>query len=252
MYVAPRDEREEALCALFAKVLGVPAVGVHDSFFDLGGHSLLATRLVSQIRAALGAEVQVRALFETPTVAGLADRLAADAADGADRAPGAPRPALAPEARPAELPLSFAQRRLWFLDRLEGPSATYNIPMAVRLTGPLDADALRAALADVVERHEALRTVFPDTGGVPRQHVLDPAAARPVLTVTAPPEAGTAAAVRAAARHNFDLAHRIPLHAELLVHGPERHTLVLVVHHIAADGWSVALLGRDLATAYTA
>ncbi|WP_327072450.1 amino acid adenylation domain-containing protein [Kitasatospora purpeofusca] len=250
VYVAPRDEREEALCALFAKVLGVPAVGVHDSFFDLGGHSLLATRLVSQIRAALGAEVQVRALFETPTVAGLAARLAAE---DPDRAPGAPRPALAPEARPAELPLSFAQRRLWFLDRLEGPSATYNIPMAVRLTGPLDTDALRAALADVVERHEALRTVFPDTGGVPRQHVLDPAAARPVLTVTEQPEAtAAAAAVRTAARHTFDLARRIPLHAELLVHGPERHTLVLVVHHIAADGWSVALLGRDLATAYTA
>ncbi|MEK2494649.1 amino acid adenylation domain-containing protein [Kitasatospora purpeofusca] len=250
VYVAPRDEREEALCALFAKVLGVPAVGVHDSFFDLGGHSLLATRLVSQIRAALGAEVQVRALFETPTVAGLAARLAAE---DPDRAPGAPRPALAPEPRPAALPLSFAQRRLWFLDRLEGPSATYNIPMAVRLTGPLDTDALRAALADVVERHEALRTVFPDTGGVPRQHVLDPAAARPVLTVTEQPEAtAAAAAVRTAARHTFDLARRIPLHAELLVHGPERHTLVLVVHHIAADGWSVALLGRDLATAYTA
>ncbi|MFD9064423.1 amino acid adenylation domain-containing protein, partial [Kitasatospora purpeofusca] len=250
VYVAPRDEREEALCALFAKVLGVPAVGVHDSFFDLGGHSLLATRLVSQIRSALGAEVQVRALFETPTVAGLAGRLAAE---DPDRAPAAARPALAPEARPAELPLSFAQRRLWFLDRLEGPSATYNIPMAVRLTGSLDTDALRAALADVVERHEALRTVFPDTGGVPRQHVLDPADARPVLTVTEQPEAtAAAAAVRTAARHHFDLARRIPLHAELLVHGPERHTLVLVVHHIAADGWSVALLGRDLATAYTA
>ncbi|WP_406115517.1 amino acid adenylation domain-containing protein [Kitasatospora purpeofusca] len=250
VYVAPRDEREEALCALFAKVLGVPAVGVHDSFFDLGGHSLLATRLVSQIRAALGTEVQVRALFETPTVAGLASRLAAE---DPDRAPGAARPALAPEPRPAELPLSFAQRRLWFLDRLEGPSATWNIPMAVRLTGPLDTAALRAALADVVERHEALRTVFPDTGGVPRQHVLDPAAARPVLTVTEQPEAtAAAAAVRTAARHNFDLARRIPLHAELLVHGPDRHTLVLVVHHIAADGWSVALLGRDLATAYTA
>ncbi|MFC5662557.1 amino acid adenylation domain-containing protein [Kitasatospora misakiensis] len=250
VYVAPRDEQEEALCALFAKVLGVPAVGVHDSFFELGGHSLLATRLVSQIRAALGAEVQVRALFETPTVAGLAHRLAGDAPGR----PGAgdPRPTLAPQARPAELPLSFAQRRLWFLDRLEGPAATYNIPMAVRLTGLLDADALRTALADVVERHEALRTVFPDTGGVPRQHVLDPAAARPALTVTELPEADAAPAVRAAARHCFDLAGELPLHAELLVHGPERQTLVLVVHHIAADGWSVALLGRDLATAYTA
>ncbi|MFE2175305.1 amino acid adenylation domain-containing protein [Kitasatospora sp. NPDC059462] len=246
-YVAPRDEREEALCALFAKVLGVPAVGVHDSFFDLGGHSLLATRLVSQIRSALGAEVQVRALFETPTVAGLARHLAGEGAAAASA-----RPELAPEPRPAELPLSFAQRRLWFLDRMQGPSATYNIPMAVRLGGPLDAVALRAALADVVERHEALRTVFPDTAGVPRQHVLGPDAGRAVLTVTEVPEADAAPAVEAAARHRFDLTRELPVHAELLVHGPQRQTLVLVVHHIAADGWSVALLGRDLATAYAA
>ncbi|MFF7457092.1 amino acid adenylation domain-containing protein [Kitasatospora sp. NPDC008115] len=246
-YTAPRDEREEALCTLFAKVLGVPSVGVHDSFFDLGGHSLLATRLVSRIRAALGAEVQVRALFETPTVAGLARRLAGEG-DGA--AP--PRPELAPGPRPAELPLSFAQRRLWFLDRMQGPSATYNIPMAVRLSGPLDADALRSALADVVQRHEALRTVFPDTAGVPRQHVLGPAAGSAALTVTELPESAAARAVAAAARHRFDLARELPVRAELLAHGPERHTLVLVVHHIAADGWSVALLGRDLATAYTA
>ncbi|MFF2951680.1 amino acid adenylation domain-containing protein [Kitasatospora sp. NPDC057965] len=249
-YVAPRDEREEALCALFAKVLGVPAVGVHDSFFDLGGHSLLATRLVSQIRSALGAEVQVRALFETPTVAGLARHLAGGGPGSADAAP--PRPDLAPEARPGELPLSFAQRRLWFLDRLEGPSATYNIPMAVRLSGPLDTAALRSALADVIERHEALRTVFPDTAGVPRQHVLGPAAGQAALTVTEVPEADAAPAVAAAARHRFDLARELPVHAELLAHGPERHTLVLVVHHIAADGWSVALLGRDLAVAYAA
>ncbi|WP_344332041.1 condensation domain-containing protein, partial [Kitasatospora putterlickiae] len=249
-YVAPRDEREEALCALFAKVLGVPAVGVHDSFFDLGGHSLLATRLVSQIRAALGAEVQVRTLFETPTVAGLARRLADDGPGGAEAA--SPRPALLPGPRPAEPPLSFAQRRLWFLDRMQGPSATYNIPMAVRLSGPLDTAALRSALADVVQRHEALRTVFPDTAGVPRQHVLGPGAGRAALTVTELPEADAAPAVRAAARHHFDLVRELPVRAELLVHGPERHTLVLVVHHIAADGWSVALLGRDLATAYTA
>ncbi|MFD5083006.1 amino acid adenylation domain-containing protein [Kitasatospora sp. NPDC058406] len=261
-FVAPRDAREEALCELFAKVLGVPAVGVHDSFFDLGGHSLLATRLVSQIRAALGVEVQVRALFETPSVAGLAHRLAADADgtdpevvghDGAAPAPRPePRPALRPGPRPAELPLSFAQQRLWILDRVQGPSATYNIPMAVRLTGALDVDALRAALADLTDRHEPLRTTFPDTGGVPRQHVLDPAAGRPGLAVTEVPGPGADEAVAAAARYRFDLAREAPLHAELLVHGPERHTLVLVVHHIAADGWSVALLGRDLATAYTA
>ncbi|MFF1902981.1 amino acid adenylation domain-containing protein [Kitasatospora sp. NPDC058218] len=250
-YVAPRDAREEALCELFATVLGLPTVGVHDDFFDLGGHSLLATRLVSRIRAALGLEIQVRTLFETPSVAGLARRLG-----GAGAAAPAPRPeplpALRPEPRPAELPLSFAQRRLWFLDRMQGPSATYNIPMAVRLTGVLDVDALRAALADVVTRHEVLRTTYPDTGGVPRQHVLDAAAGRPALTVTEVSGPGADDAVAAAARYRFDLAREAPLHAELLLHGPDRQTLVLVVHHIAADGWSVVLLGRDLVTAYSA
>ncbi|WP_369211087.1 amino acid adenylation domain-containing protein [Streptomyces flavofungini] len=243
-YVAPRDDAEASLCDLFAEVLAVPQVGIDDSFFALGGHSLLATRLVARIRAALGVELPVRALFEKQSVAGLAELVR--------RGGGAARPALRPAVRPDPLPLSFAQRRLWFLHEMEGPSPTYNLPVVLRLTGALDVDCLRAALADVVARHESLRTVFPDTGGPACQHILDPARARPTLEVTGIDEAGLDGAVAEAVRYSFDLAREIPLHAELFTTGAGAHVLVVVVHHIAADGWSLAPLRHDLALAYRA
>ncbi|WP_189529108.1 non-ribosomal peptide synthetase, partial [Streptomyces sindenensis] len=155
---APRTPLETQLCALFAEALALPEVGIDDSFFALGGHSLLATRLTSRIRAVLGAEITVRSVFESPTVAGLAARVGT-AAHG--------RSALTARERDGELPLSFAQRRLWFLGRFEGPSSTYNLPLAVRLRGAVDLPALRSALADLVGRHESLRTVFPEVDGAP-------------------------------------------------------------------------------------
>ncbi|MFI6447709.1 amino acid adenylation domain-containing protein [Kitasatospora sp. NPDC050543] len=239
----PRDPQEEVLCRLFADVLGLERIGIDDSFFDLGGHSLLATRLVGRIRTAIGVELGIRALFEAPTVARLAERLGAA---------GAARPALTAAERPAAVPLSHAQRRLWFLNRMEGPNATYNIPLSFRLHGPLDQHALHAALADLTERHESLRTVFPDHDGTARQHVLAPAEARPALELLHTTEAGLAAAAAAAAAHGFDLAAELPLRATLFILGEQDHVLLLTMHHIATDGWSMAPLTRDLATAYAA
>jgi acyl carrier protein len=238
---APRSPQEEILCGLFAEVLGLRRVGVDDNFFDLGGHSLLATRLISRIRVMLDAEISIRSLFEAPTVEALARRLD-DAQAG--------RPGLCRVAHGGEIPLSFAQRRLWFLNRLEGASATYNIVMAVRLTGALDRGALAAAVGDVVERHESLRTIFPDDLGVPRQQVLDAGSARPGLLEAEADAAGLAEALGGAAGQGFDLARELPLRVHLLRVGAQEHVLVLVLHHIAGDGWSLAPLWRDLAQAY--
>ena len=168
---AARTPQEAILSSLFAEVLGLERVGIEDNFFELGGHSLLATRLISRIRATLNVEVAIRSLFEAPSVAALSGRLSSEAV--ASRAPLVALP------RPAEIPLSYAQRRLWFLERLEGGAAsgTYVIPLAVRLTGALDRAALEGALCDLVVRHESLRTVFPDRLGVPRQLILEAAAA---------------------------------------------------------------------------
>ncbi|ARZ71658.1 putative nonribosomal peptide synthetase [Streptomyces albireticuli] len=239
----PRTLAEEMLCGLFAEILGLDTVGADDSFFDLGGHSLLATRLASRVRTAFGAELPVRDVFEAPTPAGLATRL--------DTAAAA-RPALARRPRPEPVPLSYAQRRLWFLHKLEGPGATYNMPVAVRLSGELDVPALEAALRDVIGRHESLRTVFPETAGVPRQLVLDPAGAWPGLTAVPVAEDGLEAEIAAAARHGFDLSCEPPVRTTLLRVSEREHVLLCVLHHVAGDGWSLGPLTRDLSEAYRA
>jgi amino acid adenylation domain-containing protein len=243
---APRTPRETVLAALFAELLGLSQVDIDTSFFDLGGHSLLATRLVSRIRTVLGVSLPIRAVFETPTVAGLACAMDTEQDVG--------RPVLGPMPRPDALPLSPAQQRLWFLSRLEGPSATYNIPLALSLDGPIDLAALQAALHDVVARHESLRTLVADRLGVARQVILaaDDPRCRPDLAVQACDDADLQARLDVAAAQPIDITAQIPLTLTVLQLGPERHVLSIVMHHIASDGWSLGPLTRDLATAYAA
>jgi amino acid adenylation domain-containing protein len=239
----PSTPAEEILCELFAEVLGVDRVGVDDSFFDLGGHSLLVARLISRVRSVLGVELEIRTVFDHPTV-----QLLAKSLDGAGEA----WPALERADRPERLPLSFAQQRLWFLDQLEGPSTTYNVPFAWRLHGPVDAGALAAALRDVVGRHEALRTVFPVVDGQPYQRVVPAAQAAPEFTVVQTGETGLAELTAQAAQHVFDLAGELPVRGSLFELGSEESVLVLLMHHIASDGWSLGILLRDLSQAYEA
>ncbi|MFF7202533.1 amino acid adenylation domain-containing protein [Streptomyces sp. NPDC008141] len=241
----PRTPREELLCAEFAGVLGLPGVGVDDDFFALGGHSLLAMRLVARIRSVFGAEVSLRTVFDAPTVGRLAEHLSGAVEEA--------RPALTGRTtRPERLPLSSAQRRLWVLYQVEGPSATYNIPSAWRLTGPLDMAALRAAVADLVERHETLRTVFPDEGGRPYQLVLDPHEALVPVEFEETNEDELPGLLAQAAAYGFALDREAPLRVQVFRTGEEEYTLLLLLHHIAGDEWSELPLNRDLAIAYGA
>ncbi|MGW7303386.1 amino acid adenylation domain-containing protein, partial [Streptomyces sp. NPDC054829] len=239
----PRTPQEEILCALFAETLGVERVGIDDSFFDLGGHSLLATRLISRVRTVLGVALPVRAFFEAPTPRALAQALD-------DKR--SPRPAVTVRPRPDRIPLSSAQRRLWFLNRLEGANATYNEYEAFRLSGELDVAALRAALDDVVTRHEALRTVFPDVEGEPFQRILAAEEAGIGLDTVSAAATELGPLVEARVRRTFDLGVDLPVRASLFVVGPTEHVLLLVMHHIACDGWSMTPLARDVSAAYEA
>ena len=244
-YRAPANPIEEILAGIYAQVLGVERVGVDDSFFDLGGDSLSAMRLVAAVNTGLDAQSfgarGVRGAHGGPVGAPYRCR------DG-----GGLEPLVAGQ-RPAVVPLSFAQSRLWFLDQLQGPSPVYNMAVALRLGGRLDAEALGAALADVVGRHESLRTLFAAPEGIPQQLVVPAERADfgwQVVDATGWPAARLEEAIGAAARHRFDLATEIPLRARLFGVGEDEHVLVAVVHHIAADGWSITPLVRDLGVAY--
>ncbi|WP_069812290.1 non-ribosomal peptide synthetase [Streptomyces sp. TP-A0874] len=243
---APRTPQEEALRGLFAEVLGLAEgeIGVDSDFFDLGGHSLLATRLVSRARTALQAELAIRDLFEAPTVAELLDRAA--------RSGGAARPALTAAERPAELPLSHAQQRLWVIQQMERTSAAYNFPLVMRVHGAFDGEAWRAALTDVTARHEALRTVFPERDGRVVQRVLPAELARPVVEFLRADEGAVAGIIDSAVNRTFDLATELPLRATVVELTPDEHLVVILLHHITTDEWSDRPFLRDLASAYTA
>ena len=243
-YRAPAGAVEEILAGIYARVLGLERVGVDDSFFELGGDSLSAMRVIASVNKSLDAGVSVRAVFEAPTVAQLAPRIGEEG--------DALEPLVAGE-HPAVVPLSFTQSRLWFLDQLQGPSPVYNMAVALRLGGRLDAEALGAALGDVVGRHESLRTLYVAPEGIPQQLVVAVERADfgwQVVDAVGWSVSRLEEAIDTTTRHNFDLAAEIPLRARLFRVAEDEHVLVAVVHHIAADGWSVTPLVRDLGVAY--
>ena len=254
--VAPRTPVEELLHGLWAEVLRTDAdrIGVDDDFFSIGGHSLLAMQLVARIHAVLGCDLPVRTIFEARTIAALAARLPLARTDaGRDTAASDP----VPVDRPTPLPLSFAQRQLWFLDRLETTGSSYHVDLGWRLEGALDVRALENALSAVVARHEILRTIFPSTEGVPEQVVRR---AEPV-TMQEIDLRGDSSETRAArlervasteAARPFDLATGPLLRATLVRIDAEDHALILSLHHIICDGWSVGLISRELSELYAA
>ncbi|WP_033189891.1 non-ribosomal peptide synthetase [Rhodococcoides fascians] len=242
---APSTPVEEIVASVFGEVLGAERVGVDDDFFALGGNSLIATRVVSRLGAALNTTVPVRLMFETSTVAALATRIESEASGGA-RVPLVPRP------RPDRVPLSLAQQRMWFLNRLDTESAVNNIPVAIRLSGLLDRHALHVAVADVLARHESLRTVYPEVDGVGSQEVVPTRAVIPDLAPIPIDADELPAAIEETVLAGFDVTGRAPFRASLFEVSSTEHVLVFVVHHIAADGYSLGPLTRDVVRAYTA
>ncbi|WP_225727963.1 non-ribosomal peptide synthase/polyketide synthase [Nocardia sp. JCM 34519.1] len=246
---APSTPTELVVAEVFGALLLPDAeqnrVGADDDFFELGGNSLLAAQAVARIGNALDIAVPVRLLFDAPSVAGLAERIAGIAGSGG-RAP------LVAGRRPDSIPLSLAQQRMWFLNRFDTESAAYNISVAVRLSGALDIAALQAAVADVVDRHEILRTVYPDMNGTAAQVILPPGQAVPDLAPIAVAADELLERVIGLVSAGFDVTAEVPLRAWLFRIGDDEHALVFVVHHISGDGWSMGPLTRDVMTAYVA
>ncbi|MGV8871025.1 MAG: amino acid adenylation domain-containing protein [Rhodococcus sp. (in: high G+C Gram-positive bacteria)] len=244
-YRAPSTPIEEIVARVFADVLGTERVGADDDFFALGGNSLVATQVVSRLGAELDASVPVRLLFEVSTVSALAVRIESEVGRGA-------RVALERRVRPERVPLSMAQQRMWFLNRLEPDSAANNIPIAIRLSGLLDRHALHVAVADVLSRHESLRTVYPEIDGVGYQEVVSTASVIPDLAPITVEQEQLAASIEEIVLAGFDVAAQAPFKAALFEVSSTEHVLVFVVHHIAADGYSLGPLTRDVVRAYTA
>ncbi|GGJ50080.1 MULTISPECIES: amino acid adenylation domain-containing protein [Virgibacillus] len=237
----PRTPQEEIICDLFAKVLGVHRVGIDDNFFDLGGHSLLAGQLINHIRQIFNVEIGISKLFTAPTVASLADEIN----DGKQA-----RPPINKMEKPVNIPLSFAQQRLWFLYQLEGASATYNIPVVIELTGDLNIDALEQSIFDVVDRHQSLRTIFPETEGNPLQLILSTKEANPVIYQRQIDKTKVDDVIHSEINYCFNLSEEAPFRVTLLQIEKDHYVLVLLIHHIVGDGWSLRPLVQDLGRAY--
>ncbi|HVS00465.1 MAG TPA: amino acid adenylation domain-containing protein, partial [Thermoanaerobaculia bacterium] len=253
-YLAPRTPVEEVLAGIWAEVLGLEQVGAADHFFDLGGHSLLATQVISRLRGAFGIEIPLRDLFEAPALAALAARVEAAryAVTGRPTAPP-----LVPVRRHEDIPLSFAQQRLWFIDQLEPGTPLYNIPVALRVEGPLDSGVLALCLGEIVRRHEALRTVFAAPQGSPVQVIRAPFPFElAMVDLSELPESrretlASALAGEEASRP-FDLARGPLLRGLLLRLGGDDHVAALTMHHIVSDGWSMGILVREVTALYAA
>ena len=272
-YVAPRNTLEQQVVEIWEELLGIAPVGVEDNFFELGGHSLLATQVVSRLRESLQLEIPLRDLFERATVAELAasietaqnDRYAkptvAEWATTIERAQregqGLEAPPIVRVSRDGELPLSFAQQRLWFLDQLEPDSTFYNIPSAIKLSGVLNVDAMELALTEIVRRHEVLRTTFSQVNGKPQQ-IISPAKPfrLPVIDLTHLPDEERQAEMKRLTSEEavrpFDLVRGPLLRVTLVRTGAEEHTALVTEHHIVSDGWSTGILVREVAALYTA
>lgn len=252
----PRNAEEEILCGILARVLKLERVGPRQDFFELGGHSLLATQVVARIRETFGAELTLRSFFERPTAAGLARELML--ASGRDQGKS-DRPPIEVRQRPGvqkdDLPLSFAQERLWFIQQLEPGSASYNVPIGFRLKGTLDKEVLRKSLNEIVRRHESLRTIFPVIDGKAVQKILEfipPEIAEVELSDAELSEAGALALARQEAETPFDLARGPLVRVKLLCMGPDEHILLATMHHIVSDGWSLMVLQREFTRLYEA
>ena len=245
-YREPATGTERDISALFGELLGRDRVGADDSFFELGGHSLLATKLVAAVRSRCRVDIGVQEIFELGTVSGIAAHIDAIAAGGGR----SDRPAMVAVPHEGPLQMSAAQLRQWFQFRIDGPNPVNNIPFAARLSGPNDPEAFVAAITDVVNRHEILRTTYREIDGSPYQ-IINAAAAVPVRRARGDGEHWLQAELTAERRHCFDLENEWPIRAAVLS-GADHHALSLVVHHIAADHWSAGVLFTDVLTAYRA
>jgi natural product biosynthesis luciferase-like monooxygenase protein/amino acid adenylation domain-containing protein len=245
-YSAPRNVEEEILCGIVGSVLRRKQVGVQDNFFEIGGHSLLATQVISRVRSAFNVDVPLRALFETPTVAQLAERVRRVREAGQ-----LPTPAVGRAGRDQSLPLSFAQQRLWFLDQLSPGNAVYNVPFGVRLIGELDREALVRSLNEIVRRHEVLRTSFVFKDGNPVQVILEELHLElDEIEVTGDWEAEVQRRAQEEASFSFDLARGPLVRAKLLRREKKEHVLLVTMHHIVSDGWSTAIMVREFGQLY--